>query len=192
MIPLLLSISLWLSTQKTKSLVYLTFIFTLVSSNFFISSLDKKPWSFPENNTIKEIVADLQNINPNSLYILSNETWLNALSIKNYTCYFNQKFLSLCPHIAEVSYFASVDSFHPSFTTSDYFLVNDQTLNITSDPALKNLSQFIISHPQYYQSIKTYFPNDKNKITLYHLLKYPQSKDFKQLEESVTQYFNYD
>lgn len=189
-IPLIINISLWLSTLKLNLLPYPIVIFMLIFSNFFLSTLDKKPISFSETSTTLEIISDLQKLNPQLVYILSNEIWLNALSTKNYVCYFNQTYLSLCPHIAEVSYFASIDSFTPTFTGSDYFLLNSRALAQDSDPAIKNLGLFIIKHPQYYQIQKIYHPNHTNTITLYHLLKYPNPREFELLKESIINHSN--
>jgi hypothetical protein len=183
--PILINISLWLSTLKSQPLSYYIIISIFIFFNLFSSTLDKKPIFFSETTTILKIIDDLEKIHPQLVYILSNEIWLNALSTQNYVCYFNQRYLSLCPHIANVSYFSSIDSFAPDFTNSDYFLINSSALSQNSDPAIKNPSLFIINHPEYYQIQKTYQANSTNTITLYHLIKYPHPSEFDLLKESV-------
>jgi len=200
-IPILLITSLYISTAKLSPLLSLllfvillgNFIYPVIqgqdnsqnSKIFFLSSQDSTPWHFSDNSVILKIISDLSVTNFNKIYILSPDLWLNASLFKYYTCYFNQQYISLCPKITDVTYYISTDGFPSAFFQSDYFLFNPDTLNLNSDPAMKNLATFIIQHPQYYQAQKYYLFPKITTITLYHLIKTPSSSDFDQLTQSL-------
>lgn len=205
--PIIIFISLWIATTKFSSFFYPLTIFIVILYNFIYPSVayysktkpstllfstqDASPWNFSQTDTALKIISDLSIVKPKLIYVTFIEAWFNSTSLRYYTCYFNQTYLSLCPHIADTSYSSTKNNFPDSFLQSDFFLLYKSPRIHDPDPINDFLQLFIIQHPEYYQAKKKYilpYTNpDENSVTLYQLIKTPTQSEYNQLIESVQQ-----
>lgn len=203
--PIIILISLWISTTKFPSFLHSLTIFIIILYNFiypsiqyhpkskptiFFSTQDTSPWNFPQTDTVLQIISDLSVIKPKSIMVLITEGWLNNVSLLYYTCYFNQNYLPLCPHIAKPFFSYAQFTYPESFIQSDYFLIYQSSYSYKLDPANNLLKLFILQHPEYYQVRKEYFLPYSNTITLYQLTNTPSDKEFNSLHESIKKLYD--